>query len=1032
MTSCRRSSNLVVVDSRVADYADLAEHLVLDAQVLVLDQAQDGVVQITQALAENGAVQSVHILAHGRSGSLQLGTTQLSQQTLGQYAASLRSWANQWAGRAEILLYSCEVAAGAVGEWFVKQLKELTGAEIAASSSLIGNVALGGNWALEFSTAKIQTPLVFSPSAMSAYPHVLADLVIDSFRGSDVVDKNWLFGVGDPVAGVTPANPFLTARPTVTAPSGGLPGNPGTPDAAGEGALRLTNSTRNQASFVLYNKPILSRDGLTITFEIFSYDGDGADGISFFLLDGNTVFPAQPRAGAFGGSLGYAQRLAGTTGVVAGLDGAFVGIGLDEYGNFSSATDVAGGVTVREGGTGRVQDSISIRAGESANYRFVEGTETLPFGIDNPTATNREAANVKRTVKVDLTPEGLLSVRIDGNNDGDYLDPGESNPDLLNQDIDGINGVAVPTTLKFGFAAGTGDFTNIHELRNLNVSTLNSPPETVSFSRAILPSNTKLLTGFEATDPDVAAGDSVASFTILSLPTADQGALYLGNPSSGGRRITLGEDLTPQEIQTVFFQAGAGFTGSTFTYTATDSRGASDLTPATVTLTRGTTPDPDPDNRLPNTAPSSLTLPASSTARVPDLSGTDPDGTVTSFRIVTLPALSQGLLFLGDPAAGGKAIVVGQTLTPDEIKQVYFQSSGSFSGGQFTYAAIDNRGGVDPSPARVDLILKGVVDPVVCQPGEKLKGTEGNDDLEGEVDFDRLWGRGGNDRLRGFACNDMLDGGRNNDRLAGGGARDILMGRQNKDAARGQAGADVIILGLGFDKGYGGRGNDEVRGNRGGDLLKGRNGDDRLYGGRGKDELFGGTNNDVMDGQQGNDFLKGAKGEDIQNGGLGADKHRGGRRSDRIVGRRGADIIWGGKGSDELIGSRGNDRIAGHVQPDRIVGGSGDDRIIGGGGNDRIRTGSGADRITYKNAFQGIDRIADFNVALDEINLEPVFKDSKYSSSTPFEDYVKLTASGSGTILSVDSNGEERGGFVRLAVFPGVDINSFSASNFRV
>lgn len=1030
MASCRRFSTLVVVDPTVVDYSHLISSVNVAANVLILDRAEDGITQITQALSDYGPVESLHILSHGSAGSLQLGSTFLSWQTLDRYAAALRSWAKTLAAGAEILLYGCEVAADSVGEWFVNQVKALTGAEIAASSSLTGNAALGGDWRLNVSTAPIQTPIVFSAAAIDTYPHVLPVLVSDDFRGSDVIDRSWKFGVGDTVGTIPPQNPFLTARGT-TAPSGtgGLPGSPtGTAlDAVGEGALRLTTNTPNQAAFVLFDTPILASNGLTITFEIFAYNGSGADGLSFFLLDGSF---SPTEAGAFGGSLGYAQKIDSTVGPVAGLNGAFAGIGFDEFGNFSSATDTPGGITVRNGGIGQTPDSIAIRAGESTGYGYVGGTGTLVFeggeGIDDPTATARDDA--RRTVKIDVTPEGRLSVRIDGNNDGDFLDPGESNPGLIDQEIAAINGVPLPTFFKFGFASGTGDFTNIHEVRNLVVSTLNNPPETSPFSQTVVPGSTVLLPGFSAVDPDVADGDSVSSYTITTLPAANQGLLFLGDPASGGTVISAGATLTPQQIQTVFFQAAPGFSGSTFTYTATDTRAASDDTPATVTLTPRTLDN----NLLPNTAPSSVSLFANATALVPNLSGSDPDGTVNLYRVLTLPPANQGVLYLGDPIAGGTPISAGQNLTPAQIQQVYFQSSGGFSGSQFTYAAIDDLGAVDPTPATVDLNLRTVVNPVVCEVGERIRGTARNDSLDGGKDIDRLWGLQGDDRLRGFNCNDMLDGGQNNDKLAGGGARDLLMGRQNRDVVRGNGGDDVLNLGLGFDKGYGGKGNDVAQGRRGNDFIKGRGGNDDLYGGRGRDQVIGGANNDFLDGQQGDDFLKGSNGDDTQNGGLGADKHRGGRQSDRIVGRRGADTIWGGKAADTLIGGRGNDRIAGHTQDDVIVGSAGNDRIIGGNGSDRIRTGSGADLITYKSALHGVDRIADFDVEFDKFNLRPIFKKPGYGSSNRFDAYVRLGNSDNGAILRVDSNGDTAGGFVRLAFLRGVESSSLSASNFVV
>ena len=1015
MTAHQTRQSLLVVDPSVTDYSVLLTGAI-NTPILILDSDKDGVEQITQALAEQPRLKSLQILSHGRAGAVQLGTTELSLQTLRRYTADLTAWANVLAG-AEILLYGCEVAAGQLGQQFLRGLKTLIGADIAASARPTGNTALGGDWNLEVTTGPITTPMLIAAEARAAYSYSLATLVDDTFREATVSNPNWITGVG-PVSNpaLPPQQPFLTAS---SSPTGIIPGSPtGALDAPGNGALRLTNNVVDQASFVLFNQPVPTSQGLTVTFELYSYGGTGADGISFFLIDGVTS-PTQ--AGGFGGSLGYAQK----NEIAPGIAGGYVGIGFDEYGNFSSPTDSAGGATVRTGGPGQTPDSISVRAGQSTNYQFVTGTASLPFGIDNPTATTREPA--KRTVKVDLDTNGLLSVRIDGNNDGDFLDPGETSPNLININVAGINGTALPSTLKFGFASGTGDSTNTHEIRNLSVTTINNPPVAVEFAQQISPSSSSLLVGFAATDPDIPP-DSITSYTISTLPPASQGVLYLGNPAQGGTPIGANTTLTPAQIQTVYFQAATGFTGGSFTYTATDSRGSSDLTPATVTLsTQPVTP-----NRPPETASSSLKLPQNTVAQVPGLSGTDPDGTVVSYSISTLPPATQGVLYLGNPTQGGTPITVGQSLTPTQLQQVFFRSSGSFSGSQFTYAAIDNQGVSDPTPAVVQLTLASVVEPSGCIDGKDKEGNNGDNQIRGTRNLDTLLGNGGNDVLRGLDCNDVLEGNRGKDRLLGGGARDRLLGQQDNDRLSGGGADDVLNLGLGSDRGKGDKGNDILDGRRGKDTLLGGHGNDDLRGGRGKDKLNGGTNQDILNGQQNNDDLQGDKGSDNVNGGLGTDRARGGTYNDTVRGGRGNDVIWGGKGQDKIVGNRGDDKLAGNGQRDRIVGGLGDDVLIGGPGNDQLRTGRGSDRIVYKSAQHGIDTILDFDVARDRIDLRQIFDSSSYAKPDPFAAYVRLSDSSGGATLRVDSNGDAAGGFLRLATLQDIASSSLSASNFLV
>ena len=99
-------------------------------------------------------------------------------------------------------------------------------------------------------------------------------------------------------------------------------------DGAGNGWLRLTSASGNQAGTAIYNTAFPSTDGIVVRFTYATYGGSGADGFSFFLLDGSTV---NPQPGPAGGALGYAMDRTS-----AGLTNAYVGIGFDEFGNFSN------------------------------------------------------------------------------------------------------------------------------------------------------------------------------------------------------------------------------------------------------------------------------------------------------------------------------------------------------------------------------------------------------------------------------------------------------------------------------------------------------------------------------------------------------------------------------------------------------------------------------------------------------------------------------------------------------------------------
>jgi len=134
------------------------------------------------------------------------------------------------------------------------------------------------------------------------------------------------------------------------------------PDSPGLGALRFTNGApygHNQAGAIVSGfAPFPTSQGVQISFKTITYGGsaggdgkDGADGISFFLMDGCVPLPGatlpagctgagkvdygtSPYAalGAIGGSLGYS--CSNGNGQADGLVGAYLGLGIDEFGNF--------------------------------------------------------------------------------------------------------------------------------------------------------------------------------------------------------------------------------------------------------------------------------------------------------------------------------------------------------------------------------------------------------------------------------------------------------------------------------------------------------------------------------------------------------------------------------------------------------------------------------------------------------------------------------------------------------------------------
>ncbi|MFI5619871.1 hypothetical protein [Streptomyces sp. NPDC051567] len=227
----------------------------------------------------------------------------------------------------------------------------------------------------------------------------------------------------------------------------------------GGGWLRLTSASTNQAGTWKMKDAFPSSLGIVAEFSYASYggtafDGRRGDGLSFYLTDGTAV----DRVGPPGGALGYACTGAASRCTTAGVPGSYLGIGLDEFGNFSSAA-------VGNGGPGGQANKIVVRGGGNSvtGYRYATAADGPGGTVETGSRAN------ERTVRVSLLPGAggkmLLSVWADSG-------PGTSMNKLISDyDVTTIAGQpALPATLKVGFSASTGAATNVHEIDDLKIN----------------------------------------------------------------------------------------------------------------------------------------------------------------------------------------------------------------------------------------------------------------------------------------------------------------------------------------------------------------------------------------------------------------------------------------------------------------------------------------------------------------------------------------------------------------------------------
>jgi Ca2+-binding RTX toxin-like protein len=141
--------------------------------------------------------------------------------------------------------------------------------------------------------------------------------------------------------------------------------------------------------------------------------------------------------------------------------------------------------------------------------------------------------------------------------------------------------------------------------------------------------------------------------------------------------------------------------------------------------------------------------------------------------------------------------------------------------------------------------------------------------------------------------------------------------------------------------------------------------------------------------------------------------------NDRFSGGEQNDVIHGGTGNDNLKGRVGNDILVGKQGNDFLGGGSGDDLLIGNIGRDILKGDEGKDIFRFDVSPKQRDKIADFNVADDTLQISaaafnlPLKFDRILNSerlkvgakaNTPEQRFIYNPVSG---ILSFDRDGSE-------------------------
>lgn len=238
------------------------------------------------------------------------------------------------------------------------------------------------------------------------------------------------------------------------------------------GHLKLTPGRKNIATAVTKDYEFPSNENLIIVeFTHYAYGGCfeeptpqaglgsyGADGMVAVLYD-SAVGP-NPVPGAYGGSMGYAQGHSRD-----GFQGGWLGLGLDEYGNFANPNEG------RVGGPGFRTNAAVIRGDGSgmSGYNFlaiahpISPTIAPLVNFTNPA----RLPGYKYKMTVDARDSAHLFIRLERDiNDGNGFQT------IINQfdaKLPEYSQSSTPDYVRFALTAGTGGGCNAHEIDNLVV-----------------------------------------------------------------------------------------------------------------------------------------------------------------------------------------------------------------------------------------------------------------------------------------------------------------------------------------------------------------------------------------------------------------------------------------------------------------------------------------------------------------------------------------------------------------------------------
>ncbi|WP_429085657.1 DUF6701 domain-containing protein [Aeromonas veronii] len=302
------------------------------------------------------------------------------------------------------------------------------------------------------------------------------------------------------------------------------------------GRLRMTRNIGNQATSATYQRLFPAASNLVeVTFRYYAWSpqtGTGGDGLAVILSDATVT----PQPGSFGGALGYAQRDNGTP----GFAGGWLGVGLDEYGNFSNPNEG------KVGGPGARAQAIAIRGGVGSSYRYLAGTTAnISPRVDVRGTSSAQPGHLYR-LRIDSRVAGRSMVSLDRNTGSGFS--------TLVAPFDAMATAGqeqVPADFLLSLTGSTGGANNNHELDDIQICALRSNPIGVQIDHFQLDHSGQPLTCNPETVTVKACADAACT-TLITDPVTATLSLTPTSASNGwigGNTVTFSGGSTTVQLR---------------------------------------------------------------------------------------------------------------------------------------------------------------------------------------------------------------------------------------------------------------------------------------------------------------------------------------------------------------------------------------------------------------------------------------------------------------------------------------------------